>query len=146
MIAENHRITFNPNIEVDMKNYDGQISRVSLQSGLIWMQGFILNYFNSNSLIFNQTDLMFYNYYTSIYPAISKFTLAVDASNKSTIIIFAVLMFISLVIVILWSYYIMAIDRKCSDIILWFLDIPLPYITHLQTNCISFIKNHTPVR
>ncbi len=129
-----------------MKNYDNKTSRVSLQSGLIWMQGFILNYFDDQSLLSNQTELMFYNFYNSIYPAISQFELPIDASNNTTIIIFALLFFISLVIVILWTYYIMAIDRKCSDIILWFLDIPLTYITYLQANCNSYIKNHTPVK
>jgi hypothetical protein len=45
-----------------------------------------------------------------------------------------------------WSYYIMIIDKKCSDIILWFLDIPIPYVTYLQTNCNTYIKTHTPVK
>jgi hypothetical protein len=40
----------------------------------------------------------------------------------------------------------MMIDKKCSDIILWFLDIPLTYITFLQNNCNTFIKSHINVK
>lgn len=40
----------------------------------------------------------------------------------------------------------MKVDRKCSDIILWFLDIPIPYVTHLQVNCNTFIKSYLPVK
>lgn len=39
----------------------------------------------------------------------------------------------------------MLIDKKCSDIILWFLDIPILYVTYLQNNCITYLKSHTPV-
>jgi hypothetical protein len=59
---------------------------------------------------------------------------------------FCLLLSISLAVVGVWIYYIMAIDRKCSDIILWFLDIPIPYVTYLQANCNTFIKTHTPVK
>ena len=40
----------------------------------------------------------------------------------------------------------MMIDRKCSDIILWFLDIPITYVTYLQANCNTFLKTYTPVK
>jgi hypothetical protein len=53
-----------------MSNYDGEVSEVSLQSSLIWIQGLILNYFNSDSLIFQDTELLFFNYYTNVYPAL----------------------------------------------------------------------------
>ena len=68
--AQGYTITFDPPIKVQMKDYNGEVSEVSLMSALTWMQGYILNYFNSGSLIFNDTSLLFYNFYNSIYPAI----------------------------------------------------------------------------
>lgn len=115
-------------------------------SALTWMQGYILNFFNTGSLIFNDTSLLFHNFYTSIYPAVEAFTLPILPLYSSTLAITALLLLISLVAVCAWIYYIMMIDRKCSDIILWFLDIPIPYVTYLQANCNTFLKTHTPVK
>lgn len=69
-IAQDYTITFDPPIKVKMKNYNGEMSEVSLMTALTWMQGYILNFFNSGSLIFNDTSLLLHNFYTSIYPAI----------------------------------------------------------------------------
>ena len=52
----------------------------------------------------------------------------------------------ALLTVFIWIYVVMKVDRKCSDIILWFLDIPIPYVTHLQVNCNTFIKSYLPVK
>lgn len=70
----------------------------------------------------------------------------ITTTEKSTIIIFIILLCIAIAVVGIWTYYIMIIDKKCSDIILWFLDIPIPYVTYLQTNCNTYIKTQTPVK
>lgn len=46
----------------------------------------------------------------------------------------------------LWIYNVMCIDKKCFDIILWFLDIPITYVTYLQANCSTFIKSYVQVK
>ncbi len=40
----------------------------------------------------------------------------------------------------------MKIDQKCFDIMIWFLDIPMPYVNYLVINCNRFIKNYTEVK
>ena len=46
----------------------------------------------------------------------------------------------------LWMYYAIKIDIKCFDIILWFLDIPVPYVCYLQANASTYIKSRIPVK
>lgn len=58
-----------------MTNYNGEVSQVSLLEALTWMQGYILNYFNEQSLTYNDTSLLLFNYYNNIYPAVEAFTL-----------------------------------------------------------------------
>jgi hypothetical protein len=53
LTAKDYTITFNPPLTVNMTNYNGEVSKMSLMTALTWMQGYILNYFNSKSLIFN---------------------------------------------------------------------------------------------
>ena len=50
------------------------------------------------------------------------------------------------IVVAIWIYYAMRIDVKCFDIILWFLDIPVPYVGYLQANCLTYIKSHIAVK
>jgi len=48
--------------------------------------------------------------------------------------------------VAIWIYNVMKIDKKCFDIILWFLDIPIAYVTYLQINCNTFLKSYLQVK
>lgn len=75
LAAQEYTITFDPAITVRMANYNGDVSEVSLLTGLTWMQGNILNFFNADSLVYNDTSLLFYNYYNSIYPALESFVM-----------------------------------------------------------------------
>lgn len=56
------------------------------------------------------------------------------------------MMFFTSLIVTLWIYYAIRIDIKCFDIILWFLDIPVAYVSYLQANCTTYIKSRVPVK
>ena len=56
------------------------------------------------------------------------------------------MLFLAAVTVAMWTYYAIAIDAKCFDIILWFLDIPVAYVTYLQANCSTYIKSRVPVK
>ena len=53
---------------------------------------------------------------------------------------------LSTLVVSLWIYYAIVIDIKCFDIILWFLDIPVPYVCYLLNNCTTYLKSRIPVK
>jgi len=89
---------------------------------------------------------MFYNYYNGVYPALEAFFIPFEVSYIPSIICLAAVGLVGIVMVGMWIYNVMCIDKKCFDIILWFLDIPIAYVTYLQANCNTFIKTHMPVK
>jgi hypothetical protein len=46
-----------------------------------------------------------------------------------------------LVVLIVWVLIRLLIDRKKFNIMLWFLDIPIPYVTFLSEHCDRYLKN-----
>ena len=71
----NHNISFDPPIKVNLSSYNGQRNQVRLQSALVWIQGFVLNYFSEESLLYNQSSLLLKNFYEGVYPALQSFNL-----------------------------------------------------------------------
>jgi hypothetical protein len=39
-----------------------------------------------------------------------------------------------------WVYISLLIDKKRYDIMIWFLDIPVNYVTYLGNHCDKFLK------
>lgn len=53
---------------------------------------------------------------------------------------------ISLGFLAVWIYTRVEIDKKKSDILLWFLDIPIPYASYLGDHCDNYLKNFVSVK
>jgi hypothetical protein len=45
-----------------------------------------------------------------------------------------------------WIYIGLLIDKKRYDIMIWFLDIPVPYVTHLGSHCDKYLKEFATVK
>ena len=48
---------------------------------------------------------------------------------------------LSLSLMMICVFQILKIEKKRFDILIWFLDIPIPYVTHLTQKCDKFIKS-----
>lgn len=48
--------------------------------------------------------------------------------------------------IIMWIYIRIKIDIKKSNILLWFLDIPISYVAFLQENCDNYLKNFVSIK
>lgn len=55
-------------------------------------------------------------------------------------IFFALILIISISMIILWISVSLMIDKKRFDIMIWFLDIPIPYVSHLGAHCDKYLK------
>ena len=53
---------------------------------------------------------------------------------------------ISLLMMSYWIYIGLLIDKKRYDIMIWFLDIPVPYVTHLGSHCDKYLKEFATVK
>lgn len=45
-----------------------------------------------------------------------------------------------------WIYIGVLIDKKRYDIMIWFLDIPVPYVTHLGNHCDKYLKEFVTIK
>ena len=45
-----------------------------------------------------------------------------------------------------WIYIGLLIDKKRYDIMIWFLDIPVPYVTHLGNHCERYLKEFVTIK
>lgn len=45
-----------------------------------------------------------------------------------------------------WIYISLKIDKKRYDIMIWFLDIPIPYVAHLGNHCDKYLKEFVSVK
>ena len=48
--------------------------------------------------------------------------------------------------ILFWMFISLKIDKKRYDIMIWFLDIPIPYVTHLSHHCDLYLKQFTTLK
>lgn len=63
-----YNLTFDPDVDVGLKQEDNRISTVRLKQGLTWLQGHMVNIFRESN-ISNDMQLPLYNYYSYVFPA-----------------------------------------------------------------------------
>jgi hypothetical protein len=45
-----------------------------------------------------------------------------------------------------WIYICLLLEKKKYDIMIWFLDIPIPYVSHLLTHCDKYLKEFIGIK
>ena len=63
-----------------------------------------------------------------------------------TMVTMAVIALLSLAIVLAWVYVKLRIEKKRFDILIWFLDIPIPHVTYLCSRCDKYLKSFTGMK
>ena len=53
---------------------------------------------------------------------------------------------LSFIICLIWIGVILKIEKKRFDILIWFLDIPIPYVTFLTFKCDKFLKSFSGMK
>lgn len=56
------------------------------------------------------------------------------------------ILFLTLLMMLFWIYILLTIDKKRYDIMIWFLDIPIPYVAHLGTQCDLYLKQFIGIK
>jgi len=80
------------------------------------------------------------NYISSIYPAFLSYPTQISLRIEVTYILSSVVLVITLLMMAYWIYISLRIDKKRYDIMIWFLDIPIPYVAHLGNHCDKYLK------
>lgn len=77
-----------------------------------------------------------------------------DALNQNETQVYVILILclfcsafiISCTFLAIWLTICLKIDKKKSDILLWFLDIPISYVTYLGENCDNYLKTFMSIK
>ena len=59
---------------------------------------------------------------------------------------FGMIIFISFMMICFWIYISLQLDKKKYDIMIWFLDIPIPYVSHLSLHCDKYLKEFIGIK
>ncbi len=99
----------------------------------------LIQYF-SNPGNNNLINSVYNNYLNNIYPAFLNYPTNIEFDKFKAYIFTSLVFFISLFMMAFWIYIGLKIDKKRYDIMIWFLDIPVPYVSHLSNHCDKFLK------
>ena len=89
---------------------------------------------------------MFNNYFNSVYPAFFTYPSAFPDSSRLSFAFGGAALAITCLMMAYWVFVSLKVDKKRYDIMVWFLDIPIPYVTHLGNHCELYLKQYLTVR
>jgi hypothetical protein len=89
---------------------------------------------------------VFINYVNSIYPAFVNYPNELNLNISLSFIMGGIIFSLTASMMAFWIYISLKIDKKRYDIMIWFLDIPVPYVTHLGNHCDKYLKQFVPVK
>jgi hypothetical protein len=102
------------------------------------MHSKLLEYFNSGKSYTLKN--VYYNFVNFIYRAFINNVLYVKINRLLPNTIFGIIICITLLMICYWIYISLQLDKKKYDIMIWFLDIPIQYVTHLSLHCDKYLK------
>lgn len=89
---------------------------------------------------------VFVNYINSIYPAFLNHPITLNINTSLSFVMGGVVLALAICMMMYWIYISLKIDKKRYDIMIWFLDIPIPYVTHLGNHCDKYLKQFVGVK
>ncbi len=89
---------------------------------------------------------VYYNFVNFIYDAFSKNPLHKKFDHIYPHIFFGLAVFFTLLIIFFWIYICLLLEKKKYDIMIWFLDIPIPYVSHLLCHCDKYLKEFIGIK
>jgi hypothetical protein len=89
---------------------------------------------------------VYYNFVTFIYSAFTQNPLQKNFDLIYPYLFFGLAVFITLLMIFFWIYICLLLENKKYDIMIWFLDIPIPYVSHLLTHCDKYLKEFIGIK
>lgn len=89
---------------------------------------------------------VYYNFVNFIYSAFTQNPLQKNFDLIYPYLFFGLAVFITLLMIFFWIYICLLLEKKKYDIMIWFLDIPIPYVSHLLTHCDKYLKEFIGIK
>jgi hypothetical protein len=140
-----HNVSFSSDISVNMQLENNFTVSRNLKDAVVLMNSRLLSYFESpQTPRFVQT--IFLNYISAIYPSFLNYPGSVTVDLIAELSLTGCVILIAILMMSYWVYIGLLIDKKRYDIMIWFLDIPVPYVAHLGNHCDKFLKEFVTVK
>jgi hypothetical protein len=138
-------VVFSTDITVPIILENNVTESKNLEDAVILLNSRLVSYFespNSTATIM----LVFNNYFNSIYPAFLAYPTALPDNSRLSFIFAGAALGITCLMMTYWIFISLKIDKKRYDIMIWFLDIPIPYVSHLGSHCDLYLKQFVTVK
>lgn len=99
----------------------------------------LLSFYQSPGLS-SSIETIFMNYIANIYPAFLNYPTQVTFNLSLIYVLTCMVFLIAILMMAYWIFISLKIDKKRYDIMIWFLDIPIPYVAHLGNHCDKYLK------
>lgn len=93
----------------------------------------------SGSLTYTLQNV-YYNFVNYIYDAFTLNPITVVFDILTPYMLFGLSVTSSIFMICFWIYICLLLEKKKYDIMIWFLDIPIPYVSHLLSHCDKYLK------
>lgn len=142
----NHTVDFSSDINVDLILENGMNTTKNLKDAVILLNSRLMSYFMTQNSNTSTITSVFKNYINSIFPAFLNYPNTLDINTSLSFIMGGVALALTISMMLYWIYISLKIDKKRYDIMIWFLDIPIPYVTHLGNHCDKYLKQFIGVK
>lgn len=83
---------------------------------------------------------IYYNFVNFIYDAFTQNKVKEAFDFVYPYLFFGLNFLITFLMIFFWIYICLLLEKKKYDIMIWFLDIPIPYVSHLLSHCDKYLK------
>jgi hypothetical protein len=143
---QGHNVDFESSVDVTLTMENNLTVTKNLKDAVIFLNSRLMSYFLDPTN--NQENLLtiFYNYFSNIYPAFINHPSGLSIQTSFSYYMGAAALGITIFMMLFWIYISLTIDKKRYDIMIWFLDIPIPYVSHLGTQCDLYLKQFLSIK
>ncbi len=141
---KDHSIDYQYPINVSLLLQDGSVVVKKMKDAMIFMESQICQYaqWRNPSAI----NTILYNYINNIFPALEQNSQTILISLVFSYSLLAIAALLGVIMLTVWVYIMLLIDKKRYDIMIWFLDIPIPYVGFLGSHCDRYLKTFVGIK
>lgn len=134
-------------MNVSIKLGNGRYESMTIRDAFLYFYSKIAEFYKVNGHL--NIDILYSNFIRNMLPVIEKMDYAETTNLTMKILLYLSFLFallLSLIFLCTWVYTRLKIDKKKADILLWFLDIPIPYVSYLGENCDNYLKAFVSIK
>lgn len=140
-----HTIHFTSESTVGCLMQDGSVVTKNIEEVIILIQARLKEFYLQTSSS-GSINVTYVNYLSNVYPLLFNYKEVVESDTLSVILSMVAVGLLAILASFTWIYIKLRIEKKRFDILIWFLDIPIPYVTFLCSRCDKYLKSFTGMK